>query len=82
MTTPRARSAATSPSRSPVSSTVPLADPAGMAGNQVTSVMEVAAPGRPDLDPPLARAHRGVGHELEAEGVHVEVPGPVLVGHG
>ena len=45
MTTPRARSAATSPSRSPVSSTVPLTDPAGMVGNQVTSVMEVAAPG-------------------------------------
>ena len=45
MTTPRERSAATSPSRSSVSSTVPLADPGGMVGNQVTSVMEVAPPG-------------------------------------
>ena len=44
MTTPRDRSAATSPSRSSVSSTVPLTAPAGMVGNQVTSVTEVAAP--------------------------------------
>ena len=53
-----------------------------MVGNQVTSVMEVADPRRPDLHPALVRAHRGVRDELEAEGVHVEVPGPVLVGDG
>ena len=45
MTTPRDRSAVTSPSRSSVSSTVPLTDPAGMVGNQVTRVIEVPAPG-------------------------------------
>ena len=45
MTTPRDRSAVTSPSRSSVSSTVPLTDPAGMVGNQVTRVIEVPDPG-------------------------------------
>ena len=43
MLTPLPRSAAMSSSRASDSSTVPLWDPAGMVGNQVTKVSDVAA---------------------------------------